>query len=315
MTSPFRKIMWFTVGDFVAKAAYDLAFLSLARTRGVEAYGTLEFARAILTYFVKVSDGGLEMWAMRGTARGEAIEDLVSRVVPLRMLLGCTSFALLLLLLPVLPDFNSLRILLVIFGFSILVEASSLRWVFMGRERLVRAAAAMVGGQFLFAIGVLIFIANPDSLPYVAGIRVAADLFISIYFFREYIRSYGRLTRSFSLRGATKVLREAIPFGLTHLLGLATYSVDTLLLGFLKDAHAVGLYNAAYRPVTVCLAGPLAYFQGLDPVRSRTFSESREAFHATAERSFRLAALAALPLAIATTFLAEPVLEFAYGGE
>ena len=313
--NPFPNILRFVAGDFVAKTINLLTFVYLARALGVETYGVLELAIAILTYFLKTADGGLEMWAMRGAARGVDMNHLIGRVVPLRGLLAVLSFGALLALLPVFPKYESLRMLLVIFGFTALVEGVSLRWVFMGQERLAGVAIGLVVGQIVFAVGVFALVGGPGGVILVAVLRLAGDFVMAGYFFWLFTQMHGRKNVSFTLKGGAAIFREAFPLGVTHFLGLASYNLDTVLLGFLKGSVAVGLYNAAYRPVTVALALPMTYFHGLFPVLSRTFAKSEVEFRTAVRQSLWMTTICALPLGVGATFLAEPILVVVFGAD
>ena len=142
--NPFRNILRLSVGDFVAKTLYFLAFVYLARVLGVANYGVLEFALSILSYLLLLADGGLELWATREAARGTDMRQLVARIVPLRFLLATGAFGMLLVLLPVFPDYPALQTILVLFGLTLLAQAANLKWVFMGREQM--ACGGRTGG-------------------------------------------------------------------------------------------------------------------------------------------------------------------------
>ena len=75
----------------------------------------------------------------------------------------------------------------------------------------------------------------------------------------------------------------------------------------------VGLYNAAYKPVTVLLAMPTTYFIGLFPALSRAHTQDQESFREIATRSFGLAALVSMPIGIGALFLAAPIISFLFG--
>jgi O-antigen/teichoic acid export membrane protein len=313
LKNPFPNILRFVAGDFVAKTINLVAFVYLARMLGVERYGVLELAIALLTYFLKTADGGLEMWALRAAASGVNPSHLVSRVIPLRALLAVLSFGALLTLLPVFPAYGSLRLLLVILGITALAEGVSLRWVFMGQERLVQVAIGLVVGQIVFAAGVFALVGGPEGLVLVALLRLTGDLTMACYFLALFIRSQDRKEVAFTFKGGVALFREALPFGVTHFLGLASYNLDTVLLGFLKGSVAVGLYNAAYRPVTVALALPMTYFHGLFPVLSRTFAQSESDFRTAVRKSLWMTTICALPLGVGATFLAEPIIGLVFG--
>ena len=69
---------------------------------------------------------------------------IVARIVPLRFLMAFGSAALLLALLPVLPDYPGLRPMLILFAAALLVQGLNLKWFFMGQERLGAVAAGLL---------------------------------------------------------------------------------------------------------------------------------------------------------------------------
>jgi O-antigen/teichoic acid export membrane protein len=96
-------------------------------------------------------------------------------------------------------------------------------------------------------------------------------------------------------------------------LATLNYNFDTVVIGLLLSPMMVGLYNAAYKPVTVLLAMPTTYFIGLFPALSRTFAQDQKSFREIATRSFGLAALGAVPIGIGAFFLAASIINFLFG--
>jgi O-antigen/teichoic acid export membrane protein len=315
INSPFLNILRLSIGDFVAKTLNFLAFLYLARILGVTHYGVFEFAISILTYFMLLADGGLEFWATREAAQGEDVSRLVSRIVPLRMGLAVSAFILLLLLLPLFPAYPGLRTMLVIFGVTLLIYAANIKWVFMGHERMSRVALGLVINQIIFSILVFLWVRKPEQAAWVPLLWLAGDLTMALYFWGLYARTYHGLHFNFTLRGATQVLRPALVIGSAQAMGLMAYNFDAVLLGFLLGPDPVGLYRAAYKPITAALAMPLTYFLGLFPALSRTFTRERGEFDAIVQRSLRLTAIIAFPLGIGGTFFAAPIISLLYGAE
>jgi O-antigen/teichoic acid export membrane protein len=135
---------------------------------------------------------------------------------------------------------------------------------------------------------------------------------LTIYFAGVYVRRYSwRLP--LTLRGAQNILRPALTIGTAQAMGLLNYNFDSVLLGFLTNPRTVGLYNAAYKPVTIALALPLTYFVGLFPALSRTHAEGPVAFRSLVERSLRLSALMVAPLAVGGTLLAKQIILLLFG--
>ncbi|HEX4899607.1 MAG TPA: flippase, partial [Pyrinomonadaceae bacterium] len=311
--NPFRNIFRLSVGDFVAKSLNFLAFVYLARTLGVEGYGVLEFALAILTYFLLFADGGLELWATREVASGTDLRSLAARIVPLRFVLALASFCGLIGFLLVLPNYPGLRTVMILFGLTLFTQAVNLKWVFMGREEMPRVAIGLIIAQVVFAVAILVLVRSPRTILWVPVLRLTSDLAMAVYFGRLFVKLNGDLRLRFTLRKAGMALRSALPLGASHGLAFMSYNFDTILLGLLLTPAAVGLYSAAYKPVTVVLAMPTTYFIGLFPTLARTYTQDRDSFSAIANRSFGLAALCAVPLGIGGLFLASPIINFLFG--
>ncbi len=315
---PFRNIARLATGDFLAKTLNFLAFLYIARVLGVELFGVLEFAGSLLTWFLLAGDAGLELWATREAARSGELGPLIRRVVPLRLLLAGASFAVLLGILPLLrvePEQLRplLQMVLLVFGFSIFLQALTLKWVFLGQEKMTRLGIGLVAGQVVFAGAVFGLVRTTQDALWVPVIRLASDAVTAAYFWRVRARETREAQQGFTLRGAREILGPALTLGASQALALLNYNFDAVLLGFLRGVREVGLYNAAYRPVTVALAVPLTYFHGLFPALSRTWGEGPTALRALAERSLRLCAIAAVALGVGGTLLAGPVIGLLFG--
>ena len=313
LSSPFRNILRLATGDLISKATSFFAFVYLARILGVTSFGVLEFAGSVLAYLLLIADCGFEMWGTREAATSRDIPALAARVVPIRLLLACCSFVLLLIVLPLFPHYPSLRVVLVIYGLSVFAQALSLKWVFVGREQMSGVARGLVIGQLVFAALVVAFIHSPAGLVWAPAFKLLGDLVTAAYFGRWFVRTYGRLALNMSLRGARAILKPAFTIGFSLAMGLLNYNFDAVLLGFLKGPTVVGWYNAAYKLLLVGLGGALAYFAGLFPALSRLYVENRKEFALLVRRTAELWLTFVVPLVVAGTFLAPPVIRLLYG--
>ena len=311
--NPFRSILRLSIGDLLAKIFSFLAFVYLARVLGVEDYGTLEFARALLVYVLIFGDLGLEFWATRQAAQGGDLATLAGRIIPLRALFGCTTFLTLLCVLAVLPMSTRARTLILIFAATLVPQAVNLRWAFMGVQQTRQVALALVLAQSLFLAGTLLLVHTPVDLYTVAVVHLVAELAAAGWLLRRFYTHHGGLRLRFTLRGARAAVRSALPLGAAHGLAFMSFNFDSLLLGVLQGPVAVGLYGVAYKPVTVLLAVPVTYFVGLFPVLSRSWADGLAAFDSVARRSLMLAAAFAVPIGVGGMFVAAPVLDLLFG--
>ena len=313
LDNPFRNIIRLATGDLIAKATSFFAFVYLARILGVANFGVLEFAGSVLAYLLLIADCGFEMWGTREATNSRDIPGLAARVVPIRLLLASVSFLILLAVLPLFPHYPSLRAVLVIYGLTVFAQAASLKWIFMGQQRMSGVAGGLVIGQVVFAALVVGFIHNPVGLVWVPAFKLLGDVVTTVYFARWFARSYGRFALNMSLRGARAMMKPAFTIGFSLAMGLLNYNFDAVLLGFLKGPTVVGWYNAAYKLLLVGLSAALAYFAGLFPALSRLYVENRKEFGLLVRHTAELWLVFVVPLVVAGTFLAGPVIRLLYG--
>jgi O-antigen/teichoic acid export membrane protein len=310
---PFRNILRLSAGDFAGKALYFLATIHIARAVGVSGFGVLEFGLSMLAYFTLLADGGLEMWATRAVAWGEDVRALAGRVVPLRFLFALVSFSVLFLILPFCPPHPGLRAVLMLFGVSLFAQAGSLKWVFLGKERMTATAGGLVVAQLVFCLAVFAFVRGPEHVLVVPALRLAGDIAAAVYFWCLLAKTVPGHPIRISLRGAAGAVKPAATMALSQALALMSYNFDAILMGFLLTSAEVGWYGAAYRPVTVMLAVPLTCFAGLFPALSRAWVEGPALFGAMVSRSARLALVLALPLGLGASLFAGTIIQVLFG--
>ncbi len=314
LPSPFYNIVRLSAGDLLAKTLNLLAFVYLARVLGVQRFGVLEFAKALLAYFLLLADAGVEAWATRAAAQMQDMRRLAGRVLPLRLLLAGLAFLLLLALLPFLPDSQiGLRLIAALYGLSLFPQAVTLKWVFMGQEKMARVAAGLALTQAIFAAAVVGVVRRPEAFVWVPVLRFAADIVMAVYFARLFAATHGRLRLPFTMQGAREILRPAIAMGSSAAMEMVNYNFDSILLGYLTGAVAVGLYNAAYIPVNTVLAVAANFFLGMFPALARTWGEGPEGFAQLVRRSLQLCAIYVIPFGIGGTLLAAPIIRLLFG--
>jgi O-antigen/teichoic acid export membrane protein len=299
--------------DFLAKTLNFLTFVYLARVLGLHTYGILEFALSSSLYFLMLADAGVESWATREAAKGTNLTETASRVLPIRMGLAAIVFVFLLLTIPFFPDYEGLSLLLILFGLGAFTQAASLKWVFLGRHEMSTVGKGLVLMQFSFVLLVVLFVRDSKYVVMVPVFRLIGECLMALQFWVLFRKKYGKLQWRFTAQDARKILIPSFVLGASLLLGLMSYNLDSVLLGFFIGPQAVGLYNAAYKPVTVALAMPVTYFIGLFPALAQAHAEGEGPFRKIVDRSFQFTILFSIPVAVGGYFLAAPIVLFLFG--
>lgn len=310
--SPFRNILKLSAGDFVSKAVYFLSFVYMAQKLGVASYGVLEFALAIRTYLVLLADAGLELWAIREAAKGRSITSLAERVIPARLVLAVIALAAT-GVVKFVPGNPNLRELLPLLTLTVLVQAFNLKWAFMGQQRMSRVAIGLMISQVAFAGFAVLLVHRPADLMMIPAAFIASEIVQAAYFGRLFVKLHGVPKLTLDWRAIHGMAAAVLTLGAAQCLGLMNYNVDSILIGVMLGAGPVGLYAAAYKPITAVLTVAVTYYQGLFPALSSSFAEDREKFSAILLRSLRFTTIFAVPLGVGGTLLAAPMIRFLFG--
>jgi O-antigen/teichoic acid export membrane protein len=282
----------------------------------VEAFGKVSFAQAVLVYFIILTHLGLTTLGTRTVARDKGqIDRQVSNTLGLRLALTALSFLLLVVFALSFINTVDLRVLVILFGLTLFPNAFLLDWLFKGVERMEFVAAIEILRFLPYVVLLLFLVGGPGDILRIPilflGSTVLAALATGLFFVRE----YRRFALSFDLRFWQKALISAMPFGLS-IMALGVYHfIDTVLLGFLEGAGAVGWYSAAYRIVFFILGLGGLYFESLFPGLARCYKLSVNRLGSLLGVSIERTAFFVIPMAVGGTVLAQPLIGFLYGSE
>ena len=291
-----------------------VVMLYLARTLAVGDFGLVNFALAVLAYFMLIPNAGLPLLGTREVARDEArIKDYASTILTLRLTLSAVSFCLLLLLAAVLNQPLETKYLLALYGLCLLPTAFFFDWVFQGIQRMEFIGAARVL-QWALYLGLILGLVKGSEqllavpLLYFGGISVAA-LFLLVLF----IRRFGRPSFRIDLRIWKDLLKQALPMGFSFFMVMLYTNFDTIMLQFMRGGEEVGYYNAAYKIILFLTGLGSLYYTAIFPPLSSLYKTSLEAMRRLLSATAKLAVILVLPLAVGGTILARPIMNLLYG--
>jgi len=134
----------------------------LARVIGVDSFGKIAFASAIMVWFQTVADWGFNFTATRDVAQNrdnnEKVSEIFSNVFWARCLLMIFSFLLLLLALFLVPKFRENQTIILITFLIVPGHIMFPDWFFQAMERMKYITILNVLSKFLFTIAVFVFI-------------------------------------------------------------------------------------------------------------------------------------------------------------
>jgi O-antigen/teichoic acid export membrane protein len=311
-----RNFLFLGAGEFASKVFSFLAFAYLARVLGPREFGQIEFALALIVFFTLLVDCGLGPYGAREIAKDEsAVGRLATHILFTRCLLGALALAILIIFLAFLDKPWSVEKLILLYGLTLLAQPGLLPWVFQGRDLMGYVALASVMRWSFFAIGVLIFVRNPETTWIVPIVEGAAILCVSIYYFFAYSKHFGSLGKRIDYRYAFSVLRQAVPIGASELVWALKVYFATVLLGIYTNGPEVGWFGAAHRLVISLHAFVWLYFFNLLPSISRSSQGTFDSLQRLIQGSLQITSWLGVFVAVIGTALAQPVLTLVYGSQ
>jgi O-antigen/teichoic acid export membrane protein len=188
--------------------------------------------------------------------------------------------------------------------------------VVTGREKIHLNAAVSVGMAGLWGLLVLVLVAlrlGVFSLVVLFALHKLANLVV----LRLVCRRACAVSPRYELRGlpVRRMLAVAAPFALMIVLNDFYWNVGTILLGRLRGAEEVGMFAAAYRVIAVLVALVGTCSGVLYPRFSYLYATNPEGFASLVGSTRKYALAIGLPLGLAISVLADPIVRLLFGAE
>jgi O-antigen/teichoic acid export membrane protein len=312
-----------TVTGFAAMAAATLfaqivgffVLAVIARRLGPGDLGSYSFAINLMGYFAIPANFGITALATRELARDpERVRPLIGEIVALQGALCLIPYALLVALAPLIAADDTSQTLIPIVGLTFAIEAAALGFVLFGFQRFGIMAVARVAGAVTFAVLVVLFVHEGDTTP-LAWIHLAGVAATSVITVVAVLRLSGRPRLDVGARDLARRFRAGIPFGISAVMISIYYTVDTLLLGYIKGTDDVGQYAVAYRIPLAILAFAALWGSVLFPHFSALAERSRTEVREQIGYFASLALVASLPMLAGAIIVGEQLIPGLFGPE
>lgn len=276
--------------------------LLAARLLGVEQFGVFSYILAITSVCQLVADFGLTNLIVREVAKDTSkAQYIMSNVLSLAWGLSAVILALVILLALFSLDTTGQQLAAVIMGVAVLATYHSVVY-----SSVCRAFEQMSYNAISFVVHKIILLALiygfhhwtvfSSSLLAICSAYLVANLCQYLYFYVVVRTRFIRFGFGRDFAFSWQLLKDAVPIGASMVVRRLTLQVDTLLLGVLATASAVGLFSAAYKVVQVVDMIPFAICLPLFPAMSRMANNEPEKLPAFFSMTLTGFLLVAIPL-------------------
>ncbi|MBI4723067.1 MAG: oligosaccharide flippase family protein [Candidatus Stahlbacteria bacterium] len=304
------------IAEIATKILGFIAVIYLARVFGPKDFGKISFAYAIVTYFMLITDLGLQTLGTREIARVKTeLYNYTNNIITLRLLLGILSFVLLILSVFLFNKPLEIKLLIISYGLILIPSALFFEWIFRGIERMEFIGIAKVLDKACYLFLVIFWVKKVNQLLLVPYFWWAGNVVGSIFLLYIFTKNFKFPRLEFNPIFWVGLLKKSIPLGLAWLMIQISFNFDSVMLGFMKGEREVGLYSAAYKIILFVFMLGGAYIIAIFPVISRYYKESYERLCNLLSRSAKLMLTIGIPIAVGGTLIGKQIIHIFYGPE
>lgn len=287
-----------------------LTFPYISRVLLVEANGKVNFASAVINYFILFSALGIPTYGIRVCATIRDDKKKLSRVVHelvfINTIMTAITYAVFILCLFFIPKFYQEKELLLITSINLLLNVAGMNWLYSALEEYKYITIRSLIIKFISVILVFTLLHSPKDYKLYAAILVVSTVGANVF---NLIHSRKFVTyRWLGDYQIKKHLKPIFVFFATTLAISVYANLDTVMLGFVSGDVEVGYYSAASRIRTTVATLAISLGTVLLPRLSYLANnEKMEQFKGMLRKSFEFMFLMAVPLTLYFVVYAKPV--------
>jgi len=313
--------------QIVSRLLTFLYMMYTARYLGAQGFGILSFAVAFTSIFGALADLGLGPLAIQQVAREKTLAGkYLANINGMKLVLVAITFGLIVILVNLLGYPRETVQVVYLIGLSLVLSAftGTMNALFQALEKMEYLSLGEILRSCVMFGGVVFGVKHAFDVTGFAAVYLVTAIVVLIYSLIALKWESDELV----IRGTTKYLEmdwsfwkstilKALPFGLSGIFITVYYYVDSVMLSLMvpDPDTVIGWYNAAYRVVLTLISIPSLYVWAIFPVMSRYYKSSANKLLRLFERSIKYMLVFSVPIAVATTLLADRLILLVFGSD
>ncbi|MDI6820693.1 MAG: flippase [Patescibacteria group bacterium] len=312
-----KNSFWLAFGNITSRLIRATLIIYAARILGTEGYGVFSYALSLAAFFTIFSDIGLSgLLTRESIKKPEKIAEYFSTTFLIKLGLVVLTILITIFIAPNFIRLEAAKTLIPLvalllafdslsnFGFALIRAQSRME---------LEAILLILTNLAVAALGFLSLIMRPTAfsltIAYIAGSAIGFMLVVIIL--RHHFKD---IFKHFQKSLIKPILTSAWPFAIMGLLGGFMINIDTLIIGWFRSAHELGLYAAAQRPVMLLYAIPALLSISLFPLTNELIkNKNYERIKKILEKSLTSVIGLAIPITLGGIILGKPLISLIFG--
>ena len=286
-----------------------ITFPYVCRVIEADGIGQINFFQSIISYISLFTCLGIPMYAIREIARDRSDVVQMNRtameILLLHSMLTLVGYAIVAILCLTVPQIQVNIPLFLILSLTIFFTAIGCEWFYQGIEDFKYITIRGLIIKTVSVVLLFIFVKSKTDLLYYGCYTVFGVLGGNIFNFfrlRKYIHRENIIFSELHIKRHVKPVLKVLSFSVVTSIYL---QLNTVLLGFLKNALAVGYFAAATKVMQMLLMMSSCLGSVMMPRASHLIAENKEdEFNRLIQKSYDFTLAIALPMTIGLIFCA-----------
>lgn len=286
-----------------------ITFPYVCRVIEADGIGQINFFQSIISYISLFTCLGIPMYAIREIARDRSdvlqMNRTAMEILLLHSMLTLVGYAIVAILCLTVPQIQVNIPLFLILSLTIFFTAIGCEWFYQGIEDFKYITIRGLIIKTVSVVLLFIFVKSKTDLLYYGCYTVFGVLGGNIFNFfrlRKYIHRENIIFSELHIKRHVKSVLKVFSFSVVTSIYL---QLNTVLLGFLKNALAVGYFAAATKVMQMLLMMSSCLGSVMMPRASHLIAENKEdEFNRLIQKSYDFTLAIALPMTIGLIFCA-----------
>lgn len=306
-----KNIFYVFWGESISRLLGFITTIYLIRFFTVPEYGLINIAVAFFGYAVLLTVHWLNNYGIRSVAAG-AKKDFISNFISLRLVLSFFGLLLITFLVIFLDIQFSLKILIILFGLSLIPNAYYLDWFYQANGNLFPVSMGKIIFAVLYLILVVVISSNFKEIEAVGIAFFTANLIVAIYFIWYYYRSHKNIP-SFKTGILRTLLNESFTLSSISLIAQLNPNLPIIIIGLILNPVNVGYFAAAYKLIFFILIIDRFYYYIYFPVFTKTYHRNLADASELLNFILKFTIILILPIIIFNVIYASEIIQIIFG--
>ena len=314
-----KNTFWLSLGSGVSKFIRAIVIIYAARILGAANYGVFAYATSLASFFTVFSDIGLSQLLTRElAANSERKKEYMSTTFYIKLFLLAVTILIIVYIAPYFTKIKEAQILLP--AVALLLTFDNLRAFGFSVTRAynqmeLEGSLMILTEIFVTSLSLFVLFRAPGDYNLVIAYTIGSFLgFLATF---AVIRNKIKDAFShFRLKLIKEIISSAWSFAILGLFGGLMLNVDVIIIGWFKDAFALGLYAASQKPILILYILPGLLSTSLFPIMVKLAREKQnEKMKAIMEKTMALIFAAAIPAVVGGLIVAPQLIRLLFGAE